>query len=82
MIVAKGSPGPPTVGFVAGKRIGSAVARNRAKRRMREAAARCALKADTVYVLVADRSVLSADFDRLVDSVGAIAESDNAEESR
>ena len=46
--------------------MGSAVARNRAKRRLREAAARCGLKSDTVYVLIADRGVLEADFHRLI----------------
>jgi hypothetical protein len=49
---------------------------------MREAAARCALKADTVYVLVADRSVLSTDFDRLVEWVGAIVDAGSSEETR
>lgn len=43
--------------------------RNRAKRRLREAAARCVLKSDTVYVLIADRAVLEAPF---ADLVGAI----------
>ena len=66
IVVAPGPPGPPQVGFVAGKRVGSAVARNRAKRRMRAAAFLSDLKRDTVYVLVADRGVLTADFGRLV----------------
>jgi len=65
-VVADGPPGLPTVGFVAGKKLGTAVMRNRAKRRMRAATSRCVLKSDTVYVLVADRGVLSADFERLV----------------
>jgi ribonuclease P protein component len=82
MLVTEGSPGLPTVGFVAGKRVGSAVDRNRAKRRMREAAARCALKADTVYVLVADRGVLDIDFNRLVEWVGSAAAADAVEELR
>ena len=67
VITAAGDEGIPRIGFVAGKRVGSAVKRNRAKRRMREAASRCTLKPDTVYVLVADRGVLTADFDSLVD---------------
>lgn len=82
MVVAEGPQGPPAVGFVAGKRVGSAVARNRAKRRMREATARCALKPDTVYVLVADSGVLRAEFDRLVEWVEAAAGADPAEEKR
>jgi ribonuclease P protein component len=61
-----GPKGPAAVGFVAGRKVGSSVVRNRAKRRMREAASRCGLKSDTVYVLIADRGVLTADFDSLV----------------
>ena len=66
VITCSGPAGPPTVGFVAGKKVGSAVKRNRAKRRMREAAARCELRSDTVYVLVAETGVLSADFGSLI----------------
>lgn len=82
MITAVGAPGPPQVGFVAGKRVGSAVARNRAKRRLREAAALCPLKADTVYVLVADRAVLAADFKSLVRWVGDAVATRGSEEAR
>ena len=73
-VVAKGNDGPPTVGFVAGKKLGSAVARNRAKRRMRAAASCSRLKPDTVYVLVADRGVLTADFSRLVQWIDRCAQ--------
>jgi ribonuclease P protein component len=68
------------VGFVAGKRVGSAVLRNRAKRRLREAVAHCELRDDTVYVLIADQSVLAEDFSTLVESIercvgdGSVAE--------
>lgn len=65
-VVADGPVGQPTVGFVAGKKVGTAVMRNRAKRRMRAATSRCVLKRDTVYVLIADQGVLTADFERLV----------------
>jgi ribonuclease P protein component len=57
------------VGFVAGKTVGSAVLRNRAKRRLREAAAHCALRNDTVYVLIADQGVLTADFAGLIRAI-------------
>lgn len=61
----------PQLGVVAGKRVGSAVARNRAKRRLRAAASRCDLQPNTVYVLVAERGVLTAEFPRLVDCISA-----------
>jgi ribonuclease P protein component len=70
VIAAAGTEGVPCVGFVAGRRVGSAVERNRAKRRLREAASLCPLQPDTVYVLVAERGVLTADFDSLVDWIG------------
>lgn len=65
-IVSTGEPGPARVGVVAGKRVGGAVQRNRAKRRLREAVARCTLQRDTVYLLVAEPAVLSVDFEQLV----------------
>lgn len=78
---AKAAQGPPRLGVVAGKKVGSAVARNRAKRRLREAASRCQLKPDTVYLLVADQEVLTAEFDRLVHWIGScVADLDAAEE--
>ncbi len=82
MIVLDGETGETQVGVVAGKRVGSAVARNRAKRRLREAASRCDLKPDTVYVLVAERGVLTAEFPRLVDWIsGGVAASSATEET-
>lgn len=71
VIQLDGEIGTPQVGVVAGKRVGSAVSRNRAKRRMRAAASLCSLKPDTVYVLVAERGVLTADFPRLVEWISA-----------
>ena len=71
VIKLEGESGEPQVGVVAGKRVGSAVARNRAKRRLRAAASRCELKPNTVYVLVAERGVLTAEFPRLVEWINA-----------
>ncbi len=66
MITARGDAGPPRVGFVAGKRIGNAVERNRAKRRLRAAMAQVALNDDTVYLVIAGEAVTGADYRRLV----------------
>ena len=59
-------PGSPRVGFVAGKHIGTAVQRNRAKRRLREAIARVPLSSDTDYVVIASKDVLTVDFVALI----------------
>lgn len=61
-MVAAGGPGSPRVGVVAGHSVGSAVARNRAKRRLREALARAPLRGDLDYVVVASRAVVEAAF--------------------
>ena len=64
--------------MVAGRKVGTAVARNRAKRRMREAAALSRLREDTVYVLVAEHNLLHAKFTQVTGWVNAAA--DAAEE--
>ena len=56
----------PEVGFVVGKRVGGAVVRNRAKRRLREATRRVDLSPHTTYIVIADRPVVTAEFGRLV----------------
>ena len=82
MITLEVESGPPQLGVVAGKRVGTAVARNRAKRRMRAAAFLCNLKPNTVYVLVAERGVLTAGFARLVEWISAGIAEDGATEER
>ena len=64
--LARGSEGPPRVGFVAGRRVGNAVVRNRAKRRLREAMARVALRDGMTYVVHAQPGIDEASFDQLV----------------
>jgi ribonuclease P protein component len=55
----------PELGVVAGKRVGNAVERNRAKRRLREVADRVDLAPNTAYVVVASPEVLHAPFGEL-----------------
>ncbi len=63
VIVASSGSGPPRVGVVAGaKKVGGAVQRNRAKRRLREALASVPLRDGHDYVVVASPSVLTAPF--------------------
>jgi ribonuclease P protein component len=66
VFIAEGRPGLPEVGFVAGKRVGNAVERNRAKRRLREAAARIRLPRGSAWIVVALPGVNDESFDRLV----------------
>ena len=61
VIVAAGASGPPRVGIVAGaKKVGGAVQRNRAKRRLREALMSVPLREGYDHVVIASRSVLTA----------------------
>ena len=60
------------VGFTATKRIGGAVQRNRAKRRMREVARRILPEVATPgtdYVIIARTGVITRDWTRLLDDV-------------
>ena len=66
VVSGPGRPGPPEVGIVAGRRVGNAVRRNRAKRRLREAAAQVRLQPGTAYVLIAGPEAADVPFSRLV----------------
>ncbi len=67
VLQAPGLDGTPRLGFVAGKKVGNAVQRNRAKRRMREAARRVDLPVGVDMVLVATVDVNAASFSTLVE---------------
>jgi ribonuclease P protein component len=66
VLAVDGASGPPQVGFVAGRRVGDAVERNRAKRRLREAMARVALRDGVTLLVIALPGVNGAAFSQLV----------------
>lgn len=53
VLVLEGPSVVPRMGIVAGKKVGNAVNRNRAKRRLREAASQARLRPNTDYILIA-----------------------------
>ncbi len=59
----------PRVGIVAGKKVGNAVYRNRAKRRLREAASRADLRSHIDYILVASPETVEIVFQDLVEAI-------------
>ena len=65
MIRTSAEIGPPQVGIVASRRVGNAVLRNRAKRRLREAMMSVELEPDTAYVVVAPAGAVTMEFDEL-----------------
>src|SRR5690606_39018040 len=66
-----GDPGPARVGLVVGRRVGNAVERNRAKRRLRHALTQIQLEQGMDYVIIADREVLDIPFGSLVERLAA-----------
>lgn len=79
VLISRGSAGPPRAGFVAGKGVGNAVRRNRAKRRLRAAMARVRLRDGSTYVVIARRGAVDAPFPSLVEWLTTATQStDNA----
>src|SRR5262245_41499664 len=64
-------PGPPAVAYAVGRRAGNAVARNRLRRRLREAVREHAdlLEPDTAYLVRADLSAGTMRFSALSESL-------------
>lgn len=66
VFAAPGGSDRPRVAFVAGRAVGPAVRRNRAKRRLREALALVPIRAGRDYVVIASEAVTEAPFEDLV----------------
>lgn len=65
LVSSSGQTGPPRLGLVVSKRCGSAVRRNRIKRRLRSAAESVGLQPGIDYVIIATSQVADISFDRL-----------------
>lgn len=80
IIVTPGSPGRPRVGLVAGaKKVGGAVQRNQAKRRLREALANVRLRDGHDYVIIASREVLGVPLGRLEEWLQACVDEETSD---
>ncbi|HEX6287255.1 MAG TPA: ribonuclease P protein component [Acidimicrobiia bacterium] len=66
VVDSPGKTGPPRVGLVVSRSCGSAVARNRIKRRLRSAASAIELEPGIDYVIIANRQVAEAPYEQLV----------------
>jgi len=82
VIRAVGRNGPPEVGVVAGRGVGGAVRRNRAKRRIREALGLVPLQPNTTYVVIAGAEVPDVAFDRLTEWLGRATSQPAGEEEQ
>jgi ribonuclease P protein component len=71
-VLGRGDRRPARLGFTVSRKIGTAVERNRARRRLKEAVRRLApgrLQAGHDYVLIGRRASLKLSFDRMVEEL-------------
>lgn len=66
-MAAGGEEGPPRVGLTVSKSIGSAVARNRVKRRLRHIVRDMQLEPAMDYVIIARKSIVDASHSTLLE---------------
>jgi ribonuclease P protein component len=68
----RGDEAPARVGFTVSRKVGTAVERNRVRRRLKEAVRRCAsqqMRSGHDYVVVGRRAALTVAFERLVEDL-------------
>ena len=75
MVSARGIEEVARVGLIAGRRMGNAVDRNRAKRRIRHAVRAVSLESGRDYVVIASTTVLDVPFRKLIAWLSAAADS-------
>jgi ribonuclease P protein component len=70
-VLGRGDRGPTRLGFTVSRKVGTAVERNRVRRRLREAVrlAESGLRAGHDYVLIGRRAALKLSFDRMVEEL-------------
>ena len=74
MVSSPGQAGPPRLGLVVSRGCGTAVTRNRIKRRLRSAANSVELQSGTDYVIIATRQVAEAPYHQLEGWLGRALE--------
>lgn len=74
MVRAPGSDGPPRLGLLVSRSCGTAVRRNRIKRRLRTAAESVELQPGNDYVIIATGQVAEAPYDQLIEWLGRALE--------
>lgn len=65
MVGSPGPAGPPRLGLLVSRGCGTAVTRNRIKRRLRSAADSVELQSGTDYVIIATKQVAEAPYEQL-----------------